>query len=282
MLPRITPYAPPTADEVPPSRVDWTPDPARCVLLVHDMQHHFVDAFDTDKEPIPTVVRNVNALRDHCAASGVPVVFTAQPGGQSAAERGLLKDVWGDGVPADPRAERVIEPLTPRDGEVVLRKWRYSAFVGTGLADLLAGRDQLVITGVYGHIGVLTTALDAFCRDIQPFVVADAIADFDAERHRWVLDYVAGRCGRVVTTADLTAALGADRRPFTVAEIQADIGAILGEPVGEDDNLIDAGLDSIRLMTLVEKWRRAGREVSLMDLADNPTPRGFADVLNRG
>jgi hypothetical protein len=50
--------------------------------------------------------------------------------------------------------------------------------VRTDLSTRMGGRDQLIIVGVYAHIGVLATALDPFMRDIQPFVVADAVADF--------------------------------------------------------------------------------------------------------
>ncbi|NEE16626.1 isochorismatase, partial [Streptomyces sp. SID7499] len=38
-LPAIVPYPMPAADELPANRVDWTVDPARAVLLVHDLQN---------------------------------------------------------------------------------------------------------------------------------------------------------------------------------------------------------------------------------------------------
>ncbi len=200
MLPRIAPYLLPTGSELPANRVAWHPDPARAVLLVHDMQNHFLAPFGIHDSPLPRVVENIAAIRKHCADLDVPVAFSAQPGGQSAAQRGLLRDFWGDGLPDDPHAAAITDALTPGPADARLTKWRYSAFVGTGLAGLLGARDQLIITGVYGHIGVLATALDAFMRDIQPFVVADAIADFSPECHRDTLRHVAQRCGQVTTT----------------------------------------------------------------------------------
>jgi isochorismate hydrolase len=60
-----------------------------------------------------------------------------------------------------------------------------------------------LICGVYGHVGVLMTAVDAFSNDIQPFLVADAVADFSAEFHRLALTYAAQRCAMVVTTKEV-------------------------------------------------------------------------------
>lgn len=94
-------------------------------------------------------------------------------------------------------------PSPPRDGDTLLTKWKYSAFVRTDLLERLReqGRDQLVVTGVYAHIGVLMTARYAWMRDVQAFVVADAVADFSEREHRMALEWAAGRCA-VVTTTD--------------------------------------------------------------------------------
>jgi isochorismate hydrolase len=64
-------------------------------------------------------------------------------------------------------------------------------------------RDQLIICGVYAHIGILVTAIEAFSNDIQPFLVADAIGDFSAEFHRMAINYAALRCAVVTTTQEV-------------------------------------------------------------------------------
>ncbi|MGA5817515.1 isochorismatase family protein [Kitasatospora sp. NPDC094028] len=210
-LPRIPSYPLPAAEELPANRVSWTVDPARAVLLVHDLQNHFLDAFAAEAAPLPELLGNVDRLATAARVCGVPVVYSAQPGGQSPAERGLQQDFWGPGIPDDPRATAIADAVAPEAGDTLLTKWKYSAFVRTELARLLAeqGRDQLVITGVYAHIGVQATACDAWMRDLPAFVVADAVADFGPQEHRAALAWVAGRCGVVTTTAEVLKALDA-------------------------------------------------------------------------
>ncbi|MBD0673783.1 isochorismatase family protein [Streptomyces sp. CBMA156] len=218
-LPRIPRYPLPAAEELPANRVAWTVDPARAVLLVHDLQNHFLGAYDAGAAPVPELLGNVAALADAARAAGVPVVYSAQLGGQSPAERGLQQDFWGPGIPDDPRATAIADAVAPAPGDTVLTKWKYSAFVRTELERLLReqGRDQLVITGVYAHIGVQATACDAWMRDVQAFVVADAVADFGPEEHRGALAWVAGRCGMVDTARAVLGALGVTAEPAGAA-----------------------------------------------------------------
>ncbi|MGC3664062.1 isochorismatase family protein, partial [Pseudomonas aeruginosa] len=65
------------------------------------------------------------------------------------------------------------------------------------------GRDLLVLCGVYAHVGVLISSVDAYSNDNQPFLVADAIADFSEAHHRMALEYAACRCAMVVTTDEV-------------------------------------------------------------------------------
>ncbi|WP_433831159.1 isochorismatase family protein [Actinoplanes sp. CA-015351] len=211
-IPKIVAYPMPAGDELPANTVGWQPDPDRAALLIHDMQQYFVDFLPAGASPLVPLVANIRRIRETAARLGVPVYYTAQPGGMSPQDRGLLLDVWGPGMDGDPEKRRIVSELAPRPGDTVLTKWRYSAFVRSDLAERLAatGRDQLIVCGVYAHVGCLMTAGDAFSRDIQPFLVADAVADFTAEEHRMALDYAARRCAAVLSTGAVLASLGAE------------------------------------------------------------------------
>ncbi|QKV98101.1 isochorismatase family protein [Streptomyces sp. NA02950] len=197
----IRAYRMPTAGDLPRNTARWTVDPARALLLVHDMQRYFLRPFPPHGAGAE-LVRNAVRLRESCAALGIPVAYTTQPGDMTDEQRGLLKDFWGPGMAAHAADREVIEPLTPAPGDWVFTKWRYSAFFRSELLERMRehGLDQLIVCGVYAHLGVLITAVDAFTNDIQPFLVADAVADFSERHHRMALDYAAQRAAVVLTT----------------------------------------------------------------------------------
>ena len=208
-LPKIAPYS--YREQEHQNRVNWRVDPARAALLVHDMQRYFVRAFELERDgqPLPgaqinIAIANIRRLLDAAHVANIPVYYTAQPPRQNPVDRRLLTDFWGDGLQDDENAQ-ILDELAPTEADTVLTKWRYSAFVRSPLEEQLKdlGRDQLIIGGIYAHIGCLTTALEAFMRDIQPFVVADALADFTAEEHRMACEYASGRCARVLNTAEV-------------------------------------------------------------------------------
>ncbi|MGG1518005.1 isochorismatase family protein [Paenibacillus oryzisoli] len=317
-LPTIQSYSMPVAADLPANRAFWTPDPQRAVLLVHDMQAYFLNAYDTQQAPIPALVAHIKALLEQCRKLGVPVVYTAQPGEQSRDERGLLFDYWGEGINKAPHLKYILPELAPAEGDTVLDKWRYSAFRKSNLIDLMKaqGRDQLIITGIYAHIGCMMTAAEAFMQDIQAFMVADALADFSLENHTMAITYAANRCAVVLTTEQVQAHLGAEAGSVAGAGVGSDAGAGAGsgagagigsgagaavcahfhvdilreqvakllyeapESLGDHDHLIDVhGLDSIRVMSLVEAWRQQGAEVTFVELAEQPTLASWSELL---
>ncbi|MFF8033521.1 isochorismatase family protein [Streptomyces sp. NPDC016626] len=216
-VPEIVPHAMPTSAELPANTAEWVLDPDRSVLLVHDMQHFFVDKLPARRSPRTELVRHTVALREAAVRAEVPVLYTAQPGDMSPDERGLLADFWGAGMSARPEHRDIIDGLTPDEGDTVLVKWRASAYHDGELLRLLraSGRDQLVLCGVYAHVGILLTAADGFAHGVRTFVAGDATADFSRRHHRLALSYMAARCAMVLPTDALVAALDGHRAPGT-------------------------------------------------------------------
>ena len=62
--------------------------------------------------------------------------------------------------------------------------------------------------------------------------------------------------------------------PLSLARMRADIAQVLHEDlaaIGDHDSLIDLGLDSIRAMALVTRWRAEGVELAFAELAQTTT-----------
>jgi bifunctional isochorismate lyase / aryl carrier protein len=235
----------------------------------------------------------------------IPVIYSTQPAEQTVQERGLLTDFWGPGLTKQPDKQPILEKLEPTAGNHLLTKYRYSAFHRTELRSLLQreGRDQLIICGIYAHLGCLLTACESFMNDIQPFLVADAVADFSAENHHLALNYAAQSCGVTLTSAQLIQELQryeqpGDQQPETTLRdqntaksgsaksmtgLRAQLANLLEctpQEIGTEDNLLELGLDSIRLMSLIESWRHQGVEVDFADLAEQPTLSQWERLLS--
>lgn len=291
-IPSISGY--PLSKAIPENRVNWSVEPQRAVLLIHDMQQYFLNFYDVESELIQTLTRNIQTIKQTCIDAGIPVVYTAQPGDQKQEDRALLTDFWGPGLKADDSITRIFPALAPTEQDIVYTKWRYSAFQRTPLKAMMdeTGRDQLIIVGIYAHIGCLQTAAEAFMTDIQAFMVSDAVADFSESDHEMALNYVAGRCGYVLDKQQLLSqvesanefAAGDYSVPQSQQHLTQQLAALLEVPVDEmtpDDSLLDFGLDSVRMMSLVGDWQQAGLDVSFMELAAKPSLQDWWQLIEK-
>jgi aryl carrier-like protein len=57
-------------------------------------------------------------------------------------------------------------------------------------------------------------------------------------------------------------------------ELRAYVGELLGEVPGDDDDLLEQGMDSIRLMAIADRL-----EVDFADLAERPTLRAWGELI---
>ncbi|MFF0504263.1 phosphopantetheine-binding protein [Streptomyces fimicarius] len=70
---------------------------------------------------------------------------------------------------------------------------------------------------------------------------------------------------------------------LTLRRFRADLAELLHlepEEVDLDDSPVGAGLDSLRLVTLTERWQEYGIDVSFIDLADLPSFQHWWQLLD--
>jgi len=70
---------------------------------------------------------------------------------------------------------------------------------------------------------------------------------------------------------------------LTLEQIRTDVAESLGEDPADipvDENLLDYGLDSVRIMALLGGWRRDhGVRADFADLAEQPSVEAWATLL---
>ncbi len=279
-LPRLISYdapVPPGLD-LPVNRAPWVLEASRSAVLVHDLQRYFLRPYAADCPALDATLRRTSQILTAARSSGIPVFYTAQDGEHR--DRGLQGDLWGAGMTPAAEDTSVVPQVAPGPRDTMLRKHRYTAFAATDLADRLAreGRDQLVITGVYAHIGVMATAFDAFCRDVQPFVVADAVADFGRDQHLRALDLIASCCGVVTLAEDVIDRLTAGQRAGSWTQVVDDaLARVLPSDVvrsalaDERADLFGLGLNSLQAFDILDELAEQGVDIDFGDFTRSAT-----------
>jgi nicotinamidase-related amidase len=151
----------------------------------------------------------------------VPVAFLRHVQAADGSDSGRMGDF--DDTPsfvAGTRGVEIVPSLAPRDGEPVVDKTRYSAFVNTRLESILKtwGTDTVLVTGLMTQYCCVTTARHAHDLDYRVVFVVDANAGPDlpdlgfgavphADARRAIATALAGGIAEVVDTGTLVAAI---------------------------------------------------------------------------
>jgi nicotinamidase-related amidase len=173
--------------------------PARTAVMVIDMQVDFASPegllgqYGVDMGVVAPALSAAERLVASARQAGVPVVFVGlftSPETDSPAWNERMRRRGGD-PETDAALCRVGEVGSdfmgprPAPDELVVRKTRYSGFVGTDLHERLTalGVDTLVMAGLTTECCVDSTARDAFDLDYHVFIAADACAAYEADIH---------------------------------------------------------------------------------------------------
>ncbi len=171
------------------------------------------------------VPRVVMAL-ELCRSAGIKVVYTAHEHRGDGSDLGLFSTTppiaSGRALAAGSPGVEIYPEISPRPGEHVIRKHRFSAFFATDLDLLLRSWkvDTVVIAGTTTENCCFSTARDALFRDYKVVFLSDATATFDYEDlgfgamsadevHRAMLVIIARSTGHVMSVDDLRARIQA-------------------------------------------------------------------------
>ncbi|MES2219753.1 MAG: hydrolase [Acidobacteriota bacterium] len=111
--------------------------------------------------------------------------------------------------PPPPTASELVAECGYQTGDLLITKRQWGAFYGTGLEQQLRRRGvrTIVIGGVATNFGVESTARVAYDRGFELVFVEDAMSSMSEEMHRFAVQSIFPRMGRVRSTEDVILAL---------------------------------------------------------------------------
>ena len=150
-------------------------------LLIVDFVNGFLDPEMFGGGNIVPAAEATVPVLDLFRRNGAPVVFTRVVYADDGSDAG----VWCEKAPRlrelteDAPASHVTPLLTPKPGEVIIRKTQASAFFGTDLAAILRmkGVDTLAIAGATTSGCVRASVIDAISHNFRPVVLTDCVGD---------------------------------------------------------------------------------------------------------
>ena len=159
----------------------YTIDPRRTALLVIDVQKEYFKKGGPAYLPAArNVLGNIQKLIEAARGAKALIVYAQHMNRADGSDAGRMADFSDPNgaasfVEGSPEVE-LVDELSPRPGEVVFRKRRYSCFLNTELECVLHTRDvdTIVIAGYMTSFCCETTARDAHGRDYRVLFVRDA------------------------------------------------------------------------------------------------------------
>jgi nicotinamidase-related amidase len=196
-------------------------DPSTTALLVVDVLNDFCDPQGVygkngvDVSAATVVVPRIQQLVDAARGRGIRVVFVGTTHSPSSNTEvwlrrrdGRAEEAMVLGTPCAPGTWGAeFHGVSPLEGELVIVKHRYSAFVGTNLDAMLRGHGitSVLCAGVVTEACVESTARDALFLEYHVAIVGNCCASYRPAAHEASLATFAEYFGPVVSLEELEA-----------------------------------------------------------------------------
>lgn len=173
-------------------------------IIVIDMTYAFVDPSHAlaSGDMGWNAVKSVKPLIEESRNKNIPIIYTiglSEPS-DTQAERGISrKSLLSKWVPK-PRANDVVDEISPKNGDIVLKKRKASIFFGTNLLSILVFHniDTLIMTGATTSGCVRASVVDAASNNFYVIVPEECVADRAVVPHKANLFDIDMKYGDVV------------------------------------------------------------------------------------
>jgi maleamate amidohydrolase len=181
-------------------------------LLIVDFVNGFADSEVFGGGNIEPAIERTIPLLAHARERGWPVAHTRIVFADDDADENIftLKVPGLLTLKEHTHNSAIVPQLTPREGELVVRKTVPSAFFGTSLAAWLAQRgvQTLVVAGAVTSGCVRSSVVDAMQYGFRPFVLSDCVGDRAIAPHDANLFDMAQKYAAVMTRNEALKVLG--------------------------------------------------------------------------
>ncbi|MFA7438469.1 cysteine hydrolase family protein [Castellaniella sp.] len=162
-------------------------DPDHTALLLIDLQNDFVEpggplhasmAYDN--------LPKIKELIAFCREKGVQLIYSRHAHDNDGSDMGLFQEIYPglgqrQALIQGQRGAEIFAEVAPQEGDIIVRKQRYSAFFQTNLDLILRskGITSLAIAGATSEDCCLATARDAMYRGYRVAFLEDVIGTYD-------------------------------------------------------------------------------------------------------
>jgi nicotinamidase-related amidase len=170
-------------------------------LLVLDLQLGIINSVGYNADQIT----NCQKAIEHARSNNIQIIYSIvgfRPGYPEVSPNNkVFSFIKEKRMLSDPKDMEIHEAVSPKEGDLIVHKKRFSAFCGSDLEVILRakGITDLTLCGISTGGAILSTIREAADKDYKLTILSDGCLDKDEEVHMVLLTKVLARQADVIT-----------------------------------------------------------------------------------